>query len=112
MVSRTPCKQAAIPPGPVDKPQQIIQCKGTELKGLLEGGGENSVPNSPWEMMVLAIKCGDAGLIDALTGVPACGWETGTSTNRTASEQSSHVIPSSDDDVRRWAVRRGKRADV
>jgi hypothetical protein len=60
----------------------------------------------------LAIKCGDAGLIDALAGVPACGWETGTRVNRTASEQSSHVISSSDDDVKSWAVRRGKRADV
>jgi hypothetical protein len=50
-------------------------------------------------MMVLAIKCGDAGLIDALDGVPASGWETGTSIKRTALEKSSHVIPSSDDDV-------------
>ena len=115
MVSRRPCKQAAIPPNPprpVDKPQQIIRCKGTELKAHAGGGGENSVPNSPWEMMVLAIKCRDAGLIDALVGVPACGWETGTSTNRTASEQCSHLILSSDYDVRMWAVRSGRKVDV
>jgi hypothetical protein len=91
MVSRRPRKQAA--PRAVDKPQQIIQCKGTELKAHAgrKGGGENSVPNSLWEMMVLAIQCRDAGLIDGLAGVPAGGWETGTSTKRTASEQSEHL---------------------
>jgi hypothetical protein len=64
----TPRKQVANPPPPpatsVDKPQQIIQRKGTELKA--HAGRASSIPFQILygKRAALAIECRHAGLID------------------------------------------------
>jgi hypothetical protein len=84
-----------------------MQCKGTELKEHA-GKGRVCVCEFPSKFSMgndgVSDKMQSSGS-DRWTGEPARECDNGTSIDRTASEQSSYMMPSADDDVRRRCSR-------